>query len=316
MQGPSTRTRSAGSIMVSIPQRTYLELIHDLERFDAYLTGVKLQRSPDRLRLMIAKLKEIELARTRNELPLLNRRPDIVELIWSAIEGLEFAEIFRGICGYDAATVKRLMHKALKGPLHPGCETSSASNLGRNTVFELRLGAGLRQAGANVILGEQADLLIDHAGTHVFVECKRPFQEHNIGKNIREARAQLRRRLATDSHSPTAGLVAISISKAVNPGQNMFIVDDVDQDNDVFDGLASDVRRIHQQYGGDYDRLVDLRLIGILYHIFTPAFVRKSGLLTAASRVEIFFHTPALQVVFPLSEGAPLKSLLIQALRQ
>src|SRR5713226_6092627 len=174
----------------------------------------------------------------------------------------------KNVCvhNYDPVITKKLLQKALKGPLHPGHETAG-SNIGRNTVFELRLGAALRQAGANVTLGQQADIMIDHAGAHIYIECKRPFYEHNIRQNVMRARAQLRQRLDTDPHQPTVGMVAISVSKAVNPGSNMFVVND---DSDLR-SLSQEAERLHRQYSRDYDRLLHPRLIGVVYHLFTPA---------------------------------------------
>src|SRR5262249_2661894 len=144
---------------------------------------------------------------------------------------------------YDPKAVTRLMLKALTGPLHPIQETLT-SNIARNTVFELTLGTRLRRAGAKVTMGRQADLLIEHEGARLYVECKRPFYEHNIRRNIEKARGQLRRRFKTEPlHSPVGGLVAISVSKAVNAGSNMYVVDKADDLN----GLVNDLDRLHQR---------------------------------------------------------------------
>src|SRR5262245_1855676 len=125
--------------MSHVPQRQYAETIRDLEAFNTYLTSLRLRNAPLRLRRMIAKLREIEEARVQGTLASLHARPDVVELIWSAVEAQEFADIFQGIRGYDPVTVKSLMQKALRGPQHPIQETSDRSNLARNTTFELRL---------------------------------------------------------------------------------------------------------------------------------------------------------------------------------
>lgn len=295
-------------MMAPNAQRLYAEIIGDLEEFEAYLATLRLRRAPDRLRAITTKLKEIEVARIQNQLPSLNKRPDVAELVWSLVEGQEFAEIFRGIRDYDPATIKRLMQKALKGPLHPNEETG-ASNIGRNTVFELRLGAGLRRAGAKVGLGQQADLLLDHAGAHIYIECKRPLYERSIRRNVIKARTRLRKRFDSDPHRTTVGLVAISLSKAVNPGSRMFIAHEAD----ALRRLANDVNHLHQQYSNDYDRLIDTRLIGILYHLYTPALVSGNG-LTAASQVDIFLDGPSMRAMFPVSDGEPLKELLFSAL--
>ncbi len=294
-------------MMTSIPQRLYAEILAELETFEAYLTNLRLRRAPDRLRGVMAKLKEMEVARIQNRLLSLNKRADVAELVWSLVEGQEFADIFRGIRDYNPMIIKKLLQKALKGPLHPGHETG-VSNVGRNTVFELRLGAALRQAGATVSLGQQADIMIDHGGAHIYIECKRPFYEHSIRQNVMRARAQLQQRLDADPHQPTVGVVAISVSKAVNPGSNMFVVND---DRDLR-SLSQEAERLHKQYSSDYDRLLDPRLIGMAYHLFTPALLRKKGLLIAASQVDIFLDNPSIQTMLPVS-GETLKKLFLVA---
>jgi hypothetical protein len=69
--------------------------------------------------------------------------------------------------------MRRLMSKAVIGPLDPGIEDDS-TNVGRNTTFELTLGARFHQFGKRVRLGAAADLSVDHAGFWLYVECKRP----------------------------------------------------------------------------------------------------------------------------------------------
>ncbi len=289
-----------------IPTRDYLEIVRDLEELAAYLTSLGVWRDPVRLQGMIANLKEIEQLRTQHQLATLDSHPRREELVWSLVEALEFSEIFHGIHGYNPDIVKRLMQTALAGPLHPIDETLN-SNIARNIVFELALGARLRRAGADVTLGQEADLLIKHAGARLYIECKRPLYERSVRQNIKKARAQLRRRFDVEEQDDSlGGLVAISISKAVNPGSKMFIVkkaEDLKQ-------LSNDVLRFHQVYCADFNRQVDPRLIGILYHIYTPARVLDAAHpLIAASHSEIFLANRSLEAVFPLT-GEGLKQLL------
>lgn len=90
----STGSLVAYIVMTSIPQRLYAEILAALETFEAYLTNLRLRRAPDRLRGVMAKLKEIELARIQNRLLSLSKHADVAELVWSIVEGQEFADIF------------------------------------------------------------------------------------------------------------------------------------------------------------------------------------------------------------------------------
>jgi hypothetical protein len=121
-----------------VSQRGYGQILCDLEEFASYLTTLGLRGAPnDRLRGLIADIARLEKARSEGGLSALEAQP--AGLVWSLVEGQEFAEIFKGIESYDPETVRDLLRKALKGPLRPDDETNS-SNLARNTVFELLLG--------------------------------------------------------------------------------------------------------------------------------------------------------------------------------
>ena len=72
--------------------------------------------------------------------------------------------------------------------------------------------------------------------------------------------------------------------------------------------LSNDVRNVHEQYSGDFDDQIDPRLIGMMYHVIAPVFIRNTGLLIAASQIDIFMRSN-LRVLFPIS-GKALENLL------
>ena len=291
--------------MSSVPQRLYSDIIRDLEELDAYLTKLGLRRAQDRLHRMISNLKELERARAEDRLLALNTHPKVAEFVFSLVEGQELTDIFRGIRKYDPEVVKPLMRRALKGPLNPAEETTS-SNSARNTIFELTLGVRFRGAGADTTFGQRADLVIAHAGSCIYVECKRPLYEHTIEENVKKARRQLRQRFDSDPcPDSTAGLVAVSISKTITQGTKWLMVNDATH---IQPTLSNDVRNVHEQYSGDFDDQIDPRLIGMMYHVIAPVFIRNTGLLIAASQIDIFMRSN-LRVLFPIS-GKALENLL------
>jgi hypothetical protein len=271
---------------------------------------------PERLCGAIANIRELDQARRENHLEHLISSNDpatsdrrVEELVWSVVEAQQLATIFEGVRDYERKIAKRQLEKALTGPLHPINETDS-TNVGRNTTFELLLNTMFRRAGARVTIGEKADLRIDHAGARLYVECKRPVYEHNILKNVWKARGQLQYRFKADQRfsepsNEVGGLVAISISKALNSGQKMFVVDDAEG----LEGLGNDITSIRRQYRDDHNRLDDCRLVGMIYHLFTPAYVRSTRLLTCASEMHVITVKESFQETFPTS-GEPLMQLL------
>ena len=290
--------------MPQIPDRRYGEILSDLDQFESYLSRLRVQPL-DRLRGVIANIREIEGACSEGRARSLETDPRLPELVWSLVEGTEFAEIFRGIQGYDPAIVKKLMRKALTGPLDPRLETAS-TNLGRNTVFELRVAAGFRRAGACVTVGGIADLSIDHAGFRLYVECKRPLGEQNIARRFDEGCAQLRDRFKTDPHPNLVGMVAVSISKALK-GEQMLVVD---CEEDLPSLLSTEAERAYKSYCGSINSEVDPRIVGTICHVFAPARIRSSGRLIAASQFDVYLRDH-LGTVLPVT-GDALKSILAQ----
>jgi hypothetical protein len=290
--------------MPRIPDRAYGRIASELEEFESYLSRLGVQ-SLDRVRGAIANIREIEKTCSEGRAKALETDPRLPELVWSLVEGAEFTEIFRGIRGYDPAVVKRLMRKAVAGPLDPRLETAS-TNMGRNTVFELRLGAGFRRAGASVTMGGVADLSIDHAGFRLYVKCKRPLGEHNIARRFEEGCAQLRYRFKTDPHSNLVGMVAVSISKALK-GEQMLVVD---QEDDLQPALSAEAERAYNSYCESINGEIDLRIVGTICHVFTPARIRASGRLVAASQFDVFLRGH-LRNVLPVTSQM-LKTLLAQ----
>jgi hypothetical protein len=297
-----------------LPQWTYSEILDRLEALKSLLLKQKVENIPDRLLGMIANLRALEEAsrerRTEqlfapNDTASADRR--MQELVWSLVEGQQLAQIYDAISNYDSPEVltKQLL-KALRGPLNPVDEIDSATNEGRNTLFELLLAAYFRRAGADITIGEKADLRVDYGGARVYVECKRPLRAKSIPTNVRKARQQLRERLDTDREAKeVGGLVAISISKALNSGRQWFNV----EGETALQSLGDDIDRIRSLYPDYHNQQDDFRLVGMFYHLFTPGRVLSTQRLICASEIHLFVVKESMQDSFPTS-GERLEQML------
>ncbi len=74
--------------------------------------------------------------------------------------------------------------------------------------------------------------------------------------------------------------------------------------------LTRKAERIYESYCGSIRREIDPRVIGVICHVFTPARVRASGRLLAASQYDVFLRDH-LSSVLPITSDE-LKSLLRQ----
>ena len=134
------------------------------------------------------------------------------------LEIRELVSIHRGLAGISDPAELHAMHHFLKGPFSPINESAnSSSNRPRNVGFELYLTALFAYAKMMPIYGTDADLCFKHNDYTFFVEAKRPMFSHSINAAIKDANKQLTRRLQGTQYTMTRGLIALDLSKVINP---------------------------------------------------------------------------------------------------
>jgi hypothetical protein len=104
-------------------------------------------------------------------------------------EALEIHEIVEAFGGDSSPALKAKLVRALCGPISPFDEQPKNSEA-RNMMFELSLAADWKNAGSEVELGEP-DIKLRAPAAVFPTECKRPFSENSVRKNLEEAASQL-----------------------------------------------------------------------------------------------------------------------------
>jgi hypothetical protein len=99
-------------------------------------------------------------------------------------------------------------------------------------------------------------------------------------------------------------MVAASTSKALTGGTKMLFVE---RERDLAPSLTIEAERIWESYCKPIIERTDRRVMGLICHIFTPAFIRTEGRLIVASQFDVFLGPVA--NVLPLS-GDEFKLLL------
>jgi hypothetical protein len=184
--------------------------------------------------------------------------------VFGLTEALEFCTVYEAFKDLPGELIRPKIMLALSGPMTIQSETPRNSRP-RNTMFELFLAADWKRNGLDVDLGDP-DIIL-HVGDHVFnVECKRPYGSAGLYDNLRSARNQLWRK--TDVSRHRHGLIAISISRLVNPGSKLFYcrsMEDKPQLGDRMEAVLKDQR-------AEIARLEPSpAYCGILFHAVTPA---------------------------------------------
>ena len=141
------------------------------------------------------------------------------------LESREFVSIFRGLsASTDSSAVENLRHY-IKGPALPTLEQAeNSSNRARNYGFELYLNALFAHAGLRPEYGTNADLSFSIDQLRVFVEAKRPMTSQSIDNSLRVAIRQLVTRLKVHEAADRAGIIALDLSKVINPENRVLSV--------------------------------------------------------------------------------------------
>ena len=116
-------------------------------------------------------------------------------------------------------TVIKKLNEILKMPLMVIDEdANTGSNLGRNTLFELRLASRFVEAGyCPILYKDHPDLLVPTLNMNYSIECKRLFSSESFENLIKKAIKQLIRFSLRD-YPENLGLVAVSISRYYHRG--------------------------------------------------------------------------------------------------
>lgn len=251
----------------------FQEIIQRLQNLDGWLQmlGVTVQRQ-DRIHRAI---EVVQTAAEGWERFCQTREPtkigNINDYHFGITEALEFSNIYLAFENEDREILGLKLSRALQGPFRPIDENQGNSD-GRNIMFELALGAELKLQGADVTLGEP-DLTLRLGNISFLVECKRPAADHSIRANIRGAAGQLDVKLRAEADLNARGIIAISVSRALNPGMLVFATPTPEGDERLGDKLEALMRANERQWARN-DSL-NPRITAILFHVATPSVIGR-----------------------------------------
>lgn len=207
--------------------------------------------------------KVTELLESRNEERLMN----------SFLEASSLNFIYRGLRSFDKSDValRQKIKVLFSGPEHSNDENPATSNnnSARNMSFELVIAARFAAAGYPIDFGTgtDADLFINDSPV-LFVESTRISSSKKIKEGIDKKFGQLQNRYASvDPKMQKRGLIAISISKLINPRQKLLSTRNVDH-------LLADLNKQVKTFIGDHERYWadrDENTVGVIVHFDVPA---------------------------------------------
>ena len=289
-----TALRNPGSLQGCIGQNdnqemerlNYREIVEKFAEIDQWLREMGLNQY-DRIRTHKRNITELAEAQDSGRLEQIARSlagEKRREILWSFVESIEFVDAIDALRKSGSDVPKHLLEKALQGPPDAYLEDNK-SNQGRNAMFEIAVAGRAAFAGLRPRLGGEPDVFFEFEKRRIFVQCKRVLSATGVAKRIGEAAKQLKRDLATSSDPRDCGLIAISISRLVNPGDKMLAVA---AEPDLRRVMNNEIDKVIGRHDRIFRELREPKTAGIIFQMATPAFVEEYGLFTVAQSATIY----------------------------
>lgn len=147
--------------------------------------------------------------------------------VTSMLEIHDFVSVYKAFKDVPAAQLGSIvakLNKAVNGPIKLEQETPTSATA-RNFLFEALVAARLHAPaqGAYAILDAPSDTGVLYSGNKIWIECKRVTSKGKIEKNARKASSQLEGVFKRKTGSGHRGIVALDVSKILNPGDRIYV---------------------------------------------------------------------------------------------
>jgi hypothetical protein len=243
----------------------YGDMLAVLKKLDTWLTTLGLDAKHDRAHHAVDTVQCFSNAHAAGLSP-----PHLTEpgVLFGLQEAFEFYDIIRVFEQDDPVLLKAKISRILSGPFHPILENERNSDA-RNVAFELILAAEWRLLGLDVRLGEP-DLIVTVDGVDYIVECKRPYQAESIRANVRGAARQLSQELDRPGREAAMGIIAISITRIINPGKMALWIENPITMNEELGRYVEQTVQDHKQHWLSHE--MHPRIAAVALHASVPAF--------------------------------------------
>ncbi|MFC1890095.1 hypothetical protein ACFL4G_10100 [Thermodesulfobacteriota bacterium] len=200
--------------------------------------------------------------------------PDFVSSMFEIHDFMDIYKAFKNVSLDQLTPIVAKLQKAVNGPINTAEETPQ-STTARNFLFEAAVAARANRPGngVNAILDAESDTGISIDGKKLWVECKRITTAHNIERNARKASSQLEAILKKQVGSGHRGIVALDVSKIVNPGDKIFVSG---SDSELLNSVDRKMDQFIKEYSPIWQRVYTRRHKKIIGTIVRFAFMSSS----------------------------------------
>lgn len=194
-------------------------------------------------------------------------------------EYFELAYIYEAFKSSSPAGLGGLLKKIVSGSASVSSENPQKS-AARDFAFEASVGARIGISGIIICFCTSGDVYFEFEGLPIYVQCKRLGSESQSGKRIAHALSQLEIdwKLYNESHvSRPYGIIAVDITKLINPKLESQLVIDPTTDKNIMNGIVDDyIKSNLQEYIFSAALKSENRLLGVLVKYSSISYLQKA----------------------------------------
>lgn len=263
----------------------FSELAESLQNVAAWLGRLGIDESRTRVGQYRRVMQRLADAHARGDADAL--RADWPSAMVPLFESEELVAIHQWLSGpeYDDF-VRERMRIVASGPSSYTEENTSSGNRARNTAFELAMAARIVAGGLPLDPSVPADVSVRLATRTVVMECKRPQSEKALEGNVDDARHQLRERYRTANRPGFVGVIAVDLTKVLNPSLDLLRGVPESELREVLSGALADYSREHERV---WQKNRDEQTSAVLLRLSVMAHLSGETLLTSCHQVVVAF---------------------------
>ncbi|KPL00628.1 MAG: hypothetical protein AMJ90_07940 [candidate division Zixibacteria bacterium SM23_73_2] len=269
----------------TISKQSYSDLRNGLTKTKQWLIGLNIPFDKSRFGQYEKNVELLDEHYKKGEVKELLRRTDFEDIVVSLNESTELVEIYEQLKYLNPELLRKKLKLIIGGPFLTKNESSEkGTNLARNIFYELYTMAVLKHAGFEILPELPSDVAFTFESKIILFECKRPQTKGSVESNFFKAVKQLTKNLNSLNELNSKGIVSISVSKILNRGDKLLIGRDQNNLANKIDSILGEIVRENKYL---YKKVIDPRIIGVFYHLNTPAVNQQKNELINVQQIMI-----------------------------
>lgn len=200
--------------------------------------------------------------------------PDFVSAMFEIHDFMDIYNAFKNVPPEQLTSIVDKLHKAVRGPRNAADELHSSA-AARNFLFEVVVAARANRPdrAMKAILSAKSDSGINFEDKNYWVECKRITSPDKVESNVRKASSQLERILKKQVGTGHRGIVALDVTKIINPKNNIYVSKN---DSELLNSVDRLMDKFIKEYSPTWQKVYKRRDKKIVGTIVRLAFMASS----------------------------------------